>query len=84
MAVKERNTKQISITMSNMIMEKMETEAKKLGMNRSAFISMCISQYFNLSEAQYMMSQINDLMNRAQAMKDEAQLNLFQMSEKNS
>lgn len=77
MANIKRNTNQFSITMSPAVFQKMEQEAEKLGMNRSAFISMCVSQYFNMSEAQYMLSQMNDLLARAQAMKDEAQFNLF-------
>lgn len=81
MAVKERTSKQISITISPVVLEKLETESKKLGMNRSAFIGMCVMQYFNVSEAQNLMSQMSTLMEKAQAMKDEAQMNLFQLEE---
>lgn len=82
MAVKAVNSKQISITVTPMILEKMEQECEKLGMNRSAFISMCVSQYFNISETQYVMNQLNTLLDKAQAMKDEAQMNLFQLEGK--
>ena len=84
MATIERISKQISITLSPVIMEKLEKESKKLGMNRSAFIGMCIMQYFNVSEAQSLLQQMNTMMERAEAMRDEAQMNLFQLQEEKS
>lgn len=76
---KSRITKTISITMSPALYEKMESEAENLGMNRSAFISLALNQYFKSTEALLAVEKLREAMLQAQALKDESQINLFEL-----
>lgn len=78
MANKNRvNTVGTSLSMSKEMFEKVEKECKALGMNRSAFIVLCINQYFKSTEALNAVDQLKSVMAQLQDLHDKDQFSLF-------
>lgn len=69
----------ISIGVTPSLLNKVDTEAKELGMTRSAFFSMCANIYFRTMEAQEVLRNANDLLAKAQALQNSEQINLWNM-----
>ena len=75
------NKQAISIGIANQILDRVDAESKKLGMNRSAFITMCISQYFKNEEALSLLAQAQDLYEKARVMQDNMQVNFYEVKD---
>lgn len=58
------------------LMDKIDAEAQNLSLSRSAFITMCVNQYFKNEEALSLLAQARDLYVEAKAIADNAQLSL--------
>lgn len=75
------NKQAISIGIANEILARVDKESKYLGLNRSAFITMCISQYFKNEEALSLLSQAQDLYEKARVMEERQQLSFYEDKE---
>lgn len=67
MASKRVNSQAFTITLAPKLFRRVEDEAEELGMNRSAFIALCVSQYFRNVDALRALQSANDLVAKAQA-----------------
>ena len=73
------NKQAISIGIANQLLEKVDTSSKELGMNRSAFITMCITQYFKNEEAMSLLAQAKSLYEQARLMEERQQINFYEV-----
>lgn len=74
-----RGTVPITITLSPAIYEQMNQEAEKMGMTRSAFVTLALNQYFKSTQALYAVDQLKELLAKAEQIKDESQISLYQV-----
>lgn len=75
------NKQAISIGIANEILARVDSESKKLGLNRSSFITMCISQYFKNEEALSLLAQAQDLYEQARIMEQRQQMSFYEQTE---
>ena len=73
-----RNSIPVTVTLSPAIYEQMNQEAEKMGMNRSAFVTLALNQYFKSTQALYAVDQLKELLAKAEQIKDESQMSLYQ------
>lgn len=73
------NKQAISIGIANQLLEKVDMSSKELGMNRSAFITMCITQYFKNEEAMSLLAQAKSLYEQARLMEERQQINFYEV-----
>lgn len=63
------------------VLAKVDEEADKLGINRSAFITLCINQYFKNEEAISILNRAQSLWEQVQAMQAQEQFTLYDKEE---
>ena len=73
-----RNSIPVTVTLSPAIYEQMNQEAEKMGMNRSAFVTLALHQYFKSTQALYAVDQLKELLAKVEQVKDESQMSLYQ------
>lgn len=73
-----RNSIPVTVTLSPAIYEQMNQEAEKMGMNRSAFVTLALNQYFKSTQALYAVDQLKELLAKVEQVKDESQMSLYQ------
>ncbi len=59
-----------SINFKPDLLEKIDKEAKSLSMSRSAFLNMCVNQYFRTEEAKDLLAKASELFEMAKSMQD--------------
>lgn len=77
-----RGTIPITITLSPALYEQMNSEAESMGLTRSAFVTLCLNQYFKSTEALHAVDKLQEAMAKLQELQDQAQLNIFNQEEK--
>ena len=63
-------TTKVTVTMKNELLARCDEEAESLGMNRSAFVAFCVSQYFKTEEAKELLEKSISMYEQAKAMYD--------------
>ena len=74
----EKRTTAVTITLRNNIIEKVDEEAQNMGTTRSAFVAMCVNQYFKHEEALQLVQKASDLYEQVRQMADSQQVTLFE------
>lgn len=79
MKATERKKPILTISMSRDNIRLVEAEAEKLGIDRSAMVNVCISQYFRNIEAMSLLAKANDLMEQVKLLQDSQQITFAQV-----